>query len=117
VAALGDLSQVISELLFLDNEEVMFVRPNQPKVPKPLHKHADPGPSGADHLRQFFRRNLQFDAYAPRIFLAEFARQSQQRLAQSLFAVNRRQVGDDLLLVSDPRRQVLHEARKQRVTA
>jgi hypothetical protein len=52
-------------------------------------------------------RNLQFDAYAPRVFLAEGARQLQQRLTQSLFAVNRHQIGDDLLLVSDPHRQVL----------
>ena len=90
VGALGDVSQVISELLFLDNEEVIFVRLNQPQVPKPLHKHADPGPCGADHLRKFFMRNLQFDAYAPQVFLAELARQLQQRLAQSLFAVDRR---------------------------
>ena len=41
MAALGDLSEVISELLFLDNEEVIFVRLNQPQVPKPLHKHAE----------------------------------------------------------------------------
>jgi hypothetical protein len=52
-------------------------------------------------------RNLQFDAYAPRVFLAEGARQLQQRLTQSLFAVNRHQIGDDLLLISDPHRQVL----------
>jgi hypothetical protein len=41
----------------------------------------------------------------------------QQRLAQSLFAVDRRQIGDDLLLVGDSHRQVLHEAREQRVAA
>ena len=51
MAALGEVIQVISELLFLDNEEVIFVRLNQPQVPKPLHKHADPGPCGTDHLR------------------------------------------------------------------
>ena len=39
----------------------------------------------ADHLRKFFMRNLQFDAYASQVFLAELARQLQQRLAQSLF--------------------------------
>jgi len=75
VAASGDLSEVIRELLFFDNEEVIFVRLNQPQVPKPLHKHADSGPCGTNHLRQFFMRDLQFDAYAARIFLAEFARQ------------------------------------------
>ena len=47
--------------------------------------------------------DFQFDAYAAMVFLAEFARQLQQRLAQPLFAVGRRQVGDDLLLVGDSR--------------
>ena len=84
MAALSDLSEVISEFLFLDNEEMIFVRLNQPQIPKPLHKHADPGPCGADHFRQFFMRDFQFDAYAARVFLAEFARQLQQRLAQPL---------------------------------
>ncbi len=60
---------------------------------------------------------MLLDANAARAFLAEFARQLQQHLAQSLFAVNRHQVGDDLLLVSDPHRQVLREALKQRVMA
>jgi hypothetical protein len=77
VAALSDLSEVISEFLFLDNEEMIFVRLNQPQIPKPLHKHADPGPCGADHFRQFFMRDFQFDAYAARVLLAEFARQLQ----------------------------------------
>ena len=93
MAALGDVSQVVSELHFFDNEKVIFIRLNQPQIPKPLHKHADPGPCGTDHFRQFFMRDFQFDADAARIFLAECARQLQQRLAQSLFAVNRHQVG------------------------
>ena len=105
MAALGDVIQVISELLFLDNEEVIFVRLNQPQMPKPLHEHADPGPCGTDHLRQFFMRNLQFDAYTPRVFLTELTRQLQQRLAKPLFAVNGYQIGYDLLLVGDPYRQ------------
>ena len=54
VAALGDVGQVVSELLFFDNEKVVFIRLNQPQIPKPLHKHADPGPCGTDHFRQFF---------------------------------------------------------------
>jgi hypothetical protein len=115
VAALGDVSQVISELLLFDNEKVIFIRLNQPHIPKPLHKHADPGPCGADHFRQFFMRDFQFDADAARIFLAEFARQLQQHLAQSLFAIDRHQAGDDLLLIGNPHRQVLREALKQRV--
>jgi hypothetical protein len=49
-AALSDLSQVISEPLFFDNEESLCGRLNQPKLPKSLHKLADPGPRGADHL-------------------------------------------------------------------
>src|SRR5882672_12847829 len=84
-SALGELSKVISELLFLDDEKVICVRLNQPEVMKALHKHADPGPCGTDHLRQFFMRDFRLDADAARIFLAEFARQLQQRLAQSLF--------------------------------
>jgi hypothetical protein len=61
--------------------------------------------------------HMLLDADAARAFLAESSRQSQQHLAQSLFTVNRHQVGDDLLLVSYPHRQVLHKAFKQRVTA
>ena len=36
--ALGELSKVISELLFLDDEKVICVRLNQPEVIKALHK-------------------------------------------------------------------------------
>ena len=60
-------------------------------------------------------RNLQFDANAARVFLAECASQLQQRLAQSLFAINRHQIGDDLLLVGNAHCQVPHEALEQRV--
>ena len=42
---------------------------------------------------------------------------SQLRFSQSLFAVHRHQVGDDLLLIGDAHRQVAHEALKQRVAA
>jgi hypothetical protein len=59
--ALGELSKVISELLFPDNEKVICVRLNQPEVMKALHKHADPEPRRAHHLRQFFMRNYRFD--------------------------------------------------------
>jgi hypothetical protein len=53
-AALGDLSEVISELLFFDNEKVLYARLNQPELPKSLHKLADPGTCRTDHLRQLF---------------------------------------------------------------
>jgi hypothetical protein len=46
----NDLSQVISELLFFDNEKALCACLNQPKDPKSLHKLADPGPCGTDHL-------------------------------------------------------------------
>ena len=67
---------------------------------KALHKHTDPEPPRAHHLRQFFMCDYRLDADAARVFLAELARQLQQRLAQALFAVNRNQVGDDLMLKS-----------------
>src|SRR4030095_12879717 len=114
-AALGDLSKVSSELLFLDDEKVICVCLNQPEVMKALHKHADPGTRRAHHLRQFFMRDFQFDANAARVFLAHSARQIQQCLPQALFAIDRHQIGDDLLLIGDPHRQVLHETLKQRV--
>jgi len=49
-------------------------------------------------IRQFRKEKWRLDADAARVFLAKFARQLQQRLAQALYAVNRNQVGDDLLL-------------------
>jgi hypothetical protein len=55
--AFGKLSKVISELLFPDAEKLICVRLNQPEVMKALHKHADPGPRRAHHLRQFFMRD------------------------------------------------------------
>jgi hypothetical protein len=40
-------------------------------------------------------------------------RQVQERLAQPLFAVQRHQIGDGLLLVSDAHRQLAHKACQQ----
>jgi len=37
--------------------------------------------------------------------------------AQSLFAIDRHQIGDDLLLIGNPHCQILHETLKQRVAA
>lgn len=82
-----------------------------------MHEGADAWPCGADHLRQFLMRNPVFEAQAERVLLAKFAGQLQQGLAQSLFAVDRHQVGDDLLLLRDARGQILHEAFEQRVAA
>ena len=73
VTGLGDLRDVSSELLFFDNEEVIFVRLDQSKVPKFPHKHAGPWSRRAHHIRQFLMRNLQFNANAPWVFLAEGA--------------------------------------------
>jgi hypothetical protein len=49
-AALGDLSEVIGEFLFFDDENI---RRNQPKVMKSLHKQADPRAGRAHHLGEF----------------------------------------------------------------
>jgi hypothetical protein len=53
IPGVNDLSQVIGKLLFFDNEKALCARLNQPEDPKSLHKLADPGPRGANHLRQF----------------------------------------------------------------
>ena len=53
-SALGDLREVISKLLFLDDEKVFGVCFDQPQVPKALHKFANSWPRRAHHLRQFF---------------------------------------------------------------
>jgi hypothetical protein len=54
IPGVNDMSQIISEFLFFDNEKALCACLNQPKDPKSLHKFADPGPCGTDHLRQFF---------------------------------------------------------------
>ena len=57
-AALGDLSEVIGEFVFFDDEKAISVGLDQPKVMKALHKQADPRPGRAHHLGQFFMGNL-----------------------------------------------------------
>ena len=52
-AALGDLSEVSSELVFFDDEKAIFIRLNQPEVMKSLHKQADPRAGRAHHLGEF----------------------------------------------------------------
>jgi hypothetical protein len=51
-AALGDLGEVSSELVFFDDEKPIFIRLNQSEVMKSLHKQAGPRPRRAHHLRQ-----------------------------------------------------------------
>ena len=82
-AALSDLSEVISEFFFFDDEKPVFIRLDQPKVMKSLHKQADPWPRCAHHLGEFFMGNLEFDTNAARIFLADGAGELQQRLTQN----------------------------------
>ena len=96
---------------------MILIRLNQPKVMEPLHEQADPRPRRADHLGQFFMGNLELDTNAARIFLAHGAGQLQQRLAQPLLAIDRDEIGDDLLLVGYAHRQVAHEPLIQRVVA
>src|SRR5438093_9514596 len=74
-AAIGDLSEVIGEFLFFDDEKAIFIRLNQPKVMKSLHKQADPWSRRAHHLGEFFMGNLQLDANAARVLLAHGAGQ------------------------------------------
>jgi hypothetical protein len=57
-AALGDLSEVIGEVVFFDDEKAISVGLNQPQAVEALHKQADPRPGRAHHLGQFFMGNL-----------------------------------------------------------
>ncbi len=54
--------------------------------------------------------NLQFNADAAWVLLADGAGQLQQRLAQPLLAIHRHKIGDDLRLVGDTHRQLAHNA-------
>jgi hypothetical protein len=57
-------SQVISKVLFVDDETVFTNRLKQPMFANSLHKHADPSLRRAYLLRQLFMRYLQLDADA-----------------------------------------------------
>ena len=96
--------------MFFDNQMVFCVVFDEVEVPESLHEYADPRPGCSYHRSQFFVRDLDFDANAPRIFLAELSGYLQQRLPETLLAINCHQVGDDLLLVGNPHRQILDEA-------
>ena len=69
--ASGDLSEVISELLFFDDQKMLSICLDQSEVMEALHKQADPGSRGAHHLGEFFMGNFQLDANAARVFLAD----------------------------------------------
>ena len=73
----GDVHQVIVELFFFDDEEVILIGFDQPQVVKPLHEQADPRPRRAHHRRQFLMGNSQFDANAARVLLAHGSGQLQ----------------------------------------
>ena len=47
---LGDLRQVVGEFVFLDDEKMVFIRFDQPKIAESLHKQADPRPRRTHHL-------------------------------------------------------------------
>ena len=72
---LGDLREVVDQLVFLDDEKMIAIGFNQSQVAKSLHEQADPWPRRADHSGQFLMGNLQFDANAARVFFAEGTRQ------------------------------------------
>jgi hypothetical protein len=55
---LGDLRQIVGEFVFLDDEKMVLILFDQPKVAKSLHKQTDPRPRRAHHLGQFFMGNL-----------------------------------------------------------
>src|SRR6185295_9979109 len=102
--------EVGCELVLLDNQVMLRVVLDQVEVPESLHEYADPRPRSPYHCRQLFMRNPDLDANAPRIFLSQLFGDLQQGLSQTLLAINRHQVGDDLLLVRNTHSQVLDEA-------
>lgn len=114
-AVLEDRCEISRELVFLDDQMVLCVVLDQVEVSKSLHEHADPRPRSAHHSRQFFVRDLHLDANAPRIFLAELSGDLQQRLPKALLAINRHEIGDDLLLVGNSHGQILDKAFEERV--
>src|SRR5581483_11233179 len=113
--ASGNLSEIIGQFFFFDDKESIFIGLDQSKMMKSLHEQTDSGPRRADHLGQLLVRNLELDADAARVFLAHGAGELQQSLAEPLLAIDRHQVGDDLLLIGDARRQIAHEPLRQRV--
>jgi len=76
-AALGDLRQVVGQLLFFDNEKTFLVSLNETEIVESLHEQADARPRRANHLGKFFMGDLELDTDTARIFLAHGARQLQ----------------------------------------
>jgi hypothetical protein len=67
---LGDLSQIIGELFFFDDEEAILICLDQSQIVKSLHEQTDSRPRCANHLGQLFVRNLKLDSDAAGVFLA-----------------------------------------------
>ena len=98
--------------MFLDDQMTLFAHLDQAKIAKALHKQADAWPGCANHRRQFFVGNPQFDADAARVFFAQFSCQLQQGFTKALFAVYSHQIGNDYLLIGNPHGKVFYEAYK-----
>ena len=49
-AFLSNLREIIGKFVFLDDEKMIAIGFDQPKVVKSLHEQADPRPRRADHL-------------------------------------------------------------------
>src|SRR3954469_12535063 len=84
-----EMSYIIGELHFFDDEKVVFVRLDQSQVVESLHEDGDSSACRSHHARQLVMAYLELDTDAFRVLLAHRPRQPQQRLAEPLFAVDR----------------------------
>jgi hypothetical protein len=64
---LGNLSKVIVELVFFDDEKALSIRLHQSQIMKSLHEESDLRRRRAYHVRQFFMGNLQLNPDAVRV--------------------------------------------------
>jgi hypothetical protein len=71
--ALGNLSEVMGELVFFDDEKALSIRLHQSQIMKSLHEEGDLRRRRAYHVRQFFMGNLQFNPDAVRVLLGPTA--------------------------------------------
>jgi hypothetical protein len=65
VAALGDVSQLVSELLFFDNEKVIFIRLNQPQIEPGLASTLENDPPGNLRVMIDSRQNATRQSTTP----------------------------------------------------
>jgi len=70
---LGNLREIIGELVFLDDKKMIAIGFDQSQITESLHEEADSGPRRADHLGQLFVRDLKLDANTARVFLTHSA--------------------------------------------